>query len=57
MVERKNGILQEFATSMLDEYDLPKYFWAETVNTVCYILNRVLIRHMGNLIKKLGKFD
>ena len=28
---------------MLNEYDLLKYFWAETVNTTCYILNRVLI--------------
>ena len=44
VIERKNRILQEFARSMLNEYDLPKYFWAEAVNTACYILNRVLIR-------------
>ena len=44
MVEKKNRTLQEFARSMLNEYDLPKYFWAEAVNTACYILNRVLIR-------------
>ena len=30
--------------TMLNEYDLPKYFWAEAVNTACYISNRVLIR-------------
>src|SRR5256886_9376141 len=29
---------------MLIESKLPKYFWAEAVNTSCYILNRVLIR-------------
>ena len=44
VVGRKNRTLQEFARSMLNEYDLPKYFWAEAVNTACYILNRVLIR-------------
>ena len=44
VVERKNRTLQEFARSMLNEYDLPKYFWAKAVNTACYILNRVLIR-------------
>ena len=29
---------------MLNSFDLPKYFWAEAVNTVCHVLNRVLIR-------------
>ncbi|KAI0496521.1 hypothetical protein KFK09_022840 [Dendrobium nobile] len=29
---------------MLAEYSLPKYFWAEAVNTACYVLNRVNIR-------------
>ena len=29
---------------MLNEYDLPKYFWAEAVNTVSYVSNRILIR-------------
>ncbi|KAF7132171.1 hypothetical protein RHSIM_Rhsim09G0079800 [Rhododendron simsii] len=29
---------------MLCENSLPKYFWAEAVNTSCYVLNRVLIR-------------
>ena len=29
---------------MLNENSLPKYFWADAVNTVCYVLNRVLIR-------------
>jgi len=29
---------------MLNEHSLPKYFWAEAVNTACYIINRVVIR-------------
>ena len=29
---------------MLCENNLPKYFWAEAVNTAYYILNRALIR-------------
>ena len=29
---------------MLNEHSLPKYFWAEAINTTCYILNRVLVR-------------
>ena len=29
---------------MLYENDLPRYFWAEAINTACYILNHVLIR-------------
>ncbi|KAH9716551.1 hypothetical protein KPL71_021497 [Citrus sinensis] len=32
------------ARTMLNENSLPKYFWAEAVNTACYVLNRVLIR-------------
>ena len=30
---------------MLNEYDLPKYFWAEAVNTAGYVSNSILIRH------------
>ena len=44
VVERKNRTLQEMARTMLHENNLPNYFWAEEVNTSCYILNRVLIR-------------
>ncbi|KAH9671985.1 Integrase catalytic domain-containing protein [Citrus sinensis] len=32
------------ARTMLNKNALPKYFWAEAVNTACYVLNRVLIR-------------
>ena len=41
-VERDNRTLMEMARSMLyaGELDLPKYLWAESVNTVVYVLNR-----------------
>jgi len=34
----------EAARAMLAEYSLSKYFWAEAVNTACYVLNRVNVR-------------
>ena len=36
-LKKKNRTLQEFARSILNEYSLPKYFWAESVNTACYV--------------------
>ncbi|KAK9180632.1 hypothetical protein WN944_023765 [Citrus x changshan-huyou] len=48
VVERKNKSIQEMARTMLNENNLPKYFWAEAVNTACYVLNRVLIRPQLN---------
>ena len=44
VVERKNRSLQETARTLLQESKLPRSFWAEAVNTACYVLNRVLIR-------------
>ena len=44
VVERKNRSLEELARTMLNENSLPKYFWADVVNTTCYVLNEVLIR-------------
>ena len=32
------------ARTILNEHSLPKYFWAEAVNTACYVLNRVSLR-------------
>ena len=46
VVERKNRSLEELARTMLNENSLPKYFWADAVNTTCYVLNRVLIRQI-----------
>ena len=44
VVERKNRSLEEIAGTLLNDTFLPKYFWAEAVNTACYIMNRALIR-------------
>jgi hypothetical protein len=44
MVERKNRTLCEMARTMLDEHRTPRRFWAEVVNTVCYVSNRIYLR-------------
>ncbi|WVZ80922.1 hypothetical protein U9M48_028356 [Paspalum notatum var. saurae] len=44
VVERKNRILIEMAQTMLDEHRTPRRFWAEAVNTACYIANRIFLR-------------
>ena len=43
VVERKNRTLQEMTRTMINEYGLPHYLWAEAVNTSCYISNRVFL--------------
>jgi len=43
VVERKNRSLEELARTMLNETELPKYFWADVVSTAYYVLNWVLI--------------
>ena len=43
VVERKNCSLVELARTMLNDIDLPKYFWADAVSTACHVMNRVLI--------------
>ena len=32
------------ARTMLNEHHLPKYFWAEAVNTAYFVTNRVVVR-------------
>ncbi|WP_251363026.1 DDE-type integrase/transposase/recombinase, partial [Escherichia coli] len=41
VVERKNRTLIEMARTMIIESGLPKSFWAEAVQTACFIINRV----------------
>ena len=36
--------IREMDRTMLNENVLPKYFWAEAINTTYYVLNCVLIR-------------
>ncbi|GKB75888.1 ribonuclease H-like domain-containing protein, partial [Tanacetum coccineum] len=40
---RKNRTLIEAARIMLADSKLPTTFWAEAVNTACYVQNRVLV--------------
>ncbi|GJX32910.1 putative ribonuclease H-like domain-containing protein [Tanacetum coccineum] len=43
VAERKNRTLIEATRTMLVDSKFPTTFWAEAVNTACYVLNRVLI--------------
>nr|GEY66595.1 hypothetical protein [Tanacetum cinerariifolium] len=43
VVERSNRTLIEAARTMLADAKLPVTFWAEVVNTACYVQNKVLI--------------
>jgi transposase InsO family protein len=43
VVECKNRILVEMTRTMLDEHRTPRRFWAEAINTVCYISNRFFV--------------
>jgi hypothetical protein len=48
-VERKNRTLLDMARTMLDEYKTPDRFWAETINTACYSINRL---YLHRILKK-----
>ncbi|GJX87708.1 putative ribonuclease H-like domain-containing protein [Tanacetum coccineum] len=48
VAERKNRTLIEAARTMLADSLLPTVFWAEAVNTTCYVLNRVLVTKPHN---------
>ncbi|GKF11737.1 putative ribonuclease H-like domain-containing protein, partial [Tanacetum coccineum] len=43
VAERKNRTLIEATRTMLVDSKMPTTFWAEAVNTACYVLNRVLL--------------
>ncbi|GJU58272.1 putative ribonuclease H-like domain-containing protein [Tanacetum coccineum] len=48
VVERKNKTLIEAARTMLADSKIPTTFWAEVVNTACYVQNRVLVTKPHN---------
>nr|GEV04715.1 ribonuclease H-like domain-containing protein [Tanacetum cinerariifolium] len=48
VAERKNMTLIEAARTMLADSLLPISFWAEAVNTACYVQNRVLVTKPHN---------
>ena len=47
-VECKNRILEDMTRTMLIATGLGRNFWAETLNTSCYIINRCMIRPILN---------
>ncbi|GJY17256.1 putative ribonuclease H-like domain-containing protein [Tanacetum coccineum] len=60
VVERRNRTLIEAASNMLADSKLPTTFWAEAVNTACYVQNRVsfgCLVTILNTIVQLDKFD
>nr|GEW75064.1 putative ribonuclease H-like domain-containing protein [Tanacetum cinerariifolium] len=48
VAERRNRTLIEAARTMLADAKLPITFWAEAVNTACYVQNRVLVNKSQN---------
>nr|GEV62156.1 hypothetical protein [Tanacetum cinerariifolium] len=48
ITERKNKTLIEAARTMLADSLLPIPFWAEAVNTACYVQNKVLVTEPHN---------
>nr|GFA86623.1 ribonuclease H-like domain-containing protein [Tanacetum cinerariifolium] len=46
--ERRNRTLIEAVRTMLADAKLPVTFWAEAVNTACYVQNRVLVNKSQN---------
>nr|GEY02227.1 ribonuclease H-like domain-containing protein [Tanacetum cinerariifolium] len=48
VTERRNKSLIEAARTMLANAKLPVTFWAEAVNTACYVQNRVLVNKAYN---------
>nr|GEX14669.1 putative ribonuclease H-like domain-containing protein [Tanacetum cinerariifolium] len=48
VAERRNRTLIEATRTMLADAKLPVTYWAEAVNTVCYVQNRVLVNKSHN---------
>jgi hypothetical protein len=49
VVERKNRTLVEKARMILDEHRTPICFWADAINNVCYISNRIFLHSILHL--------
>jgi hypothetical protein len=37
------------ASTILNEYRTPRHFWADAINTACYISNRIFLRSILHL--------
>nr|GEY22308.1 hypothetical protein [Tanacetum cinerariifolium] len=58
VAERRNMSLIKAAKTILADAKLPVTFWAEAVNTTCYVQNKVLVNKSQNKTPyHLGKFD
>jgi len=58
VAERKNRHIAKITCAMLNEKNLPNYFWAEAVATTVYIMNRtptIVVRGMTPEEKFIGK--
>jgi transposase InsO family protein len=49
VVERKNMTLIDMARTMFGEFNTPKRFWLEAMNTACHAINRL---YLHRLLKK-----
>jgi hypothetical protein len=49
VLECKNHTLVQMARTMVDEHKTPRCFWAEVINTACYISNQIFLRLLLNL--------
>nr|GEY18610.1 hypothetical protein [Tanacetum cinerariifolium] len=56
VTKRKNRTLIEAAKTMLADAKLPITFWAEAVNTACYVQNKVLAHTLHHLESLLAIF-
>nr|GEX06192.1 hypothetical protein [Tanacetum cinerariifolium] len=56
VAERKNKTLIKSARTMLADSKLPTTFWAEAVNTACYVKKGCRVTIL-NTLDRLGKFD
>jgi len=52
IAKRKNRHIVEIARAMLNEKNLPNYFWAEAITTVVYIMNRIPITVVHGMTPK-----
>jgi hypothetical protein len=43
-MEQQKCTLVQLARAMLDEHRTPRHFWADAINTACYISNRMFLR-------------
>lgn len=50
LAERKNRTLVEMARCMMRQANVPSTFWAEAVNTACYVRNRCVTKSLNGEI-------